>query len=105
MPSSFVLFSNPASYASCADFCNDDAIGSSVNDRFLNAAVITSSFNGLPLILAMPSFVTFCASAGLLKNNRTPKLSYKKFKHFTKMQGKSGHHHHHHHHRHHHHSR
>jgi hypothetical protein len=35
-----------------------------------------------------PRACGFCRTAGLLKFNRTPKLSYKKFRHFTKLQGK-----------------
>jgi hypothetical protein len=54
-----------------------------------------------------PVGCSFCPSAGLLKNSGKSKPAYKKFKHFTKMQGKGGHHGHHHHghHHHHHHSR
>jgi hypothetical protein len=36
---------------------------------------------------------SFCPSAGLLKNNSKPKPAYKKFKHFSKLQGRGGHHH------------
>ncbi len=36
---------------------------------------------------------SFCASSGLLKNNGKSKPSYRKFKHFTKLQGRGGHHH------------
>jgi hypothetical protein len=44
-----------------------------------------------------PVICSFCRSAGLLNYDRSPKPAYKKFKQFTKQQGKGGHHHHHHH--------
>jgi polysaccharide biosynthesis protein PslG len=43
-----------------------------------------------------PRGCSFCPSAGLLKNDGTHKPAYKKFKHFSKRQGKGGHHGHHH---------
>jgi hypothetical protein len=38
-----------------------------------------------------PDVCSFCTSSGLLKFDRTHKPAYKKFKHFTKMQGKRRH--------------
>jgi hypothetical protein len=43
-----------------------------------------------------PQGCSFCRSAGLLRANRSHKPAYKKFKHFSKMQGGGGHHRHHH---------
>jgi hypothetical protein len=43
-----------------------------------------------------PTFCSFCSSAGLLRHDRSPKPAYKKFKHFTKLQGKKPRHHGHH---------
>ncbi len=45
---------------------------------------------------SQPYGCSFCSSAGLLNFDRSPKPSYKYFKHFTRLQGKSGRHHHHH---------
>jgi Glycosyl hydrolase catalytic core len=39
-----------------------------------------------------PKGCSFCSSAGLLRANRSKKPSYRKFKHFTKMQGRGGRH-------------
>ena len=44
---------------------------------------------------ARPDGCSFCDSAGLLKFDRTRKPSYRKFRHFTRLQGKSHRNHHH----------
>ncbi len=58
-----VLSSRPTSFASCADLVSDEAIGSSVNARFLNDAAMTSGFRPLPVIFVIESLTTVWASA------------------------------------------
>jgi hypothetical protein len=52
-------------------------------------------FNWRDPVKDAPIFCSFCNSAGLLFHDRSAKPAYKKFKHFTKMQGRKGGLHHH----------
>ena len=63
MPLRSTGLSRPTSWACCALVYSDEAIGSAVKVRFLNAAARTSSLSGLPLSAAIWALAAGCASA------------------------------------------
>ena len=56
--------SSPTAWASSAEPCSDDAIGSSVNSRCSHAPAIVSSARRLVVTFSMPSLTTCWAAAG-----------------------------------------
>src|SRR4051794_11340157 len=69
MPLMSLELRSPTDWASCADFCNDDGIGSSVNVMFWKDVEMTLSDNDLPVIDLIESLTAFCASALLSAMN------------------------------------